>query len=121
MTNKTLFLFFTAIVAVFFADPAFASTNTNAPWESGLTTLQNSLTGPVATGISLIGIVAAGAMLMFGGEISGFLKSIVYLVLVISMIMFGNKILAMLGTSSGAVITSNAQTLVINTQNNSIV
>ena len=54
-------------------------------------------------------------MLLFGGEISGFMKSIVYLVLVISMILFGNKILAMVGgsssSSSGAVIAAHELTL----------
>ena len=54
-------------------------------------------------------------MLLFGGEISGFMKSIVYLVLVISMILFGNKILAMVGGSSSsstdAVIAAHELTL----------
>lgn len=102
-----------ALIVAACIEPAFASSS--APWESGLKALQDSLTGPVASGLSLVGIVAAGAMLLFGGEISGFMKSIVYLVLVISMILFGNKILAMVGgsssSSSGAVIAAHELTL----------
>ena len=61
------------------------------PWDTGISNIQDSLTGPVATGISLIGLIAAGAMLVFGGEISGFLKQLIYLVLAISLILCGNS------------------------------
>ena len=107
MNNKTLFLLLTAVVAVLFAEPALASDS--VPWEKGMTALQKSLTGPIATGLALVGIVAAGGMLLFGGEISGFMKSIVYLVLVVSMIMCANKVLTLVGANeaSGSVITTN--------------
>ena len=103
--NKNLFLI-AAIMTVALLNPALAN---DLPWESGLEKLQGSLTGPVATGISLIGIVASGGMLIFGGEISGFLKSVLYIVLVVALIMCGNKILAVVGEdnagSSGATIS----------------
>jgi type IV secretory pathway VirB2 component (pilin) len=42
------------------------------PWEAPLTTLSNSITGPVAYGASIIGIVGAGGILIFaGGQING--------------------------------------------------
>jgi len=56
------------------------------PWEDPLTTIKNSITGPVAFGISILAIVGAGIGLVFGGEISGFIKTIIYIVLVIAMI-----------------------------------
>lgn len=104
--NKPSLFFITAILAFVCLEPAFAG---SAPWETGLTKLQDSLTGPVATGLALIGIVAAGGMLLFGGEISGFMKSVVYLILVISLIICADKVLTMVGTksSTGAVIAAH--------------
>ena len=56
------------------ADPALATTSTSAsgglPWESPLNTIRDSLKGPVALAISLIGIVVTGAMLIFGGVVA---------------------------------------------------
>lgn len=52
------------------------------PYESWLKTFQESVTGPVAAALILIGIVGAGAMLVWGGEIGTFLKSMIYLTLV---------------------------------------
>lgn len=84
---------------------------TTMPYDSALTTLKDSLTGPVAQAIAVIGIVASGATLIFGGEISGFLKSVIYLILVCSLLVAGNKIISVFsgdtstGKSSGAEIT----------------
>ena len=63
------------------------------PWEAPLTLIVTSITGPVAFGISVIGIVAAGAMLIFGGEIGQFLKSVIILVLVIALLVFATQFL----------------------------
>ncbi|NQY74375.1 MAG: TrbC/VirB2 family protein, partial [Candidatus Margulisbacteria bacterium] len=60
----------------------FASRTTGLPWESGLVTLQQSLTGPVAMAISVIAIVVAGATLIFGGEIGEFARRMIMIVLV---------------------------------------
>lgn len=64
------------------------------PWEGPLTIVVTSITGPVAFGISVIGIVAAGAMLIFGGEIGQFLKSSIILVLVIALIVLATNFLS---------------------------
>lgn len=63
------------------------------PWEGPLTIIVASITGPVAFAISMIGIVAAGAILIFGGEIGQFLKSSIILVLVISLIVLSAQFL----------------------------
>ena len=70
------------------------------PWSSGLQTLQDSLTGPVAKGICLIGIVGCGAGLAFGGEMSQFMKTILILVLVACLIMGANMLLEALAPAS---------------------
>jgi type IV secretory pathway VirB2 component (pilin) len=36
------------------------------PWETPLTTLSNSVTGPMAYAVSLIGIVGSGGILILG-------------------------------------------------------
>ena len=78
-----------AVASIIFCDSALASTS--MPWDTGISNIQKSLTGPFATGLALIGLIGAGAMLVFGGEISGFLKQLIYLVLAISLILCGNS------------------------------
>jgi type IV secretory pathway VirB2 component (pilin) len=73
------------------------------PWETPLETLRDSITGPVAYAISLMGVVVAGATLVFGGEINDFVRRIIMLVLVISLIIFSTNILSTL-FNAGAVI-----------------
>lgn len=67
---------------------AFASTGTGGslPYESWLTSLQNSVTGPVAFALSIIGIVIAGGVLIFGGDLNGFFRTLIFLVLVMALL-----------------------------------
>lgn len=69
---------------------AGSTSGSDMPWDSALSTLQESLTGPFAYIVSLIGIVASAGMLVFGGEISGFLKSMLYVVLVVAVLIGAN-------------------------------
>lgn len=55
-------------------------------WETPLTKVVTSITGPVAFGISAIGVVASGGMLIWGGEINEFGRRIIMMVLVIAII-----------------------------------
>lgn len=92
----------------FIPDIAMAATSsggggTSLPWETPLQTLSNSIKGPVAYAVSLMGIVAAGAMLIWGGEINEFVRRIIMLILVISLIVFASNILTTL-FNSGATI-----------------
>ena len=67
------------LLAFFLLTPqqAFASVGTGGslPYESWLTNLRNSVTGPVAFALSIIGIVVAGGVLIFGGDLNGFFRS----------------------------------------------
>jgi type IV secretion system protein VirB2 len=63
------------------------------PWESGLTRVRDSITGPVAGAISLIAIIAAGAALIFGGDMTGFMRTSVYIVLVLGIIVSAANLL----------------------------
>jgi type IV secretory pathway VirB2 component (pilin) len=76
------------------------------PWDTPLTTLKNDISGPVALGISLLGIVICGATLIWAGEIGDFVRRIVMLVLVIAVLVGANSMLTTL-FSSGAMITAS--------------
>ena len=67
---------------------AFAAEGTGGslPYESWLTNLRNSVTGPVAFALSIMGIVIAGGVLIFGGDLHGFFRSLIFLVLVMAML-----------------------------------
>jgi type IV secretion system protein TrbC len=90
--------------------PATASAATGGgglPWETPLTTLGNSITGPVAYGISIIGIVAAGGVLIFmGGQINEFLRAVIFIILVISFIIAAKNTLSAFGWGNAAEITA---------------
>ncbi|MHB1221958.1 MAG: TrbC/VirB2 family type IV secretion system protein [Gammaproteobacteria bacterium] len=76
------------------------------PWEGPLTKISNSISGPVAFVIALTGIIACGATLIWGGEISEFTRRIIYLVMVICVIVFAKSMLQ--GTLfTGAVVSQH--------------
>lgn len=93
----------TALGAFFAGSSANASTTSSLPWDGPLTTLQNSLTGPVATAISVIAFLAAGAALVFGEELGGIAKKALYVVLGVSFMVMGNKFLSALGLTGSLV------------------
>ncbi|MCD2514654.1 TrbC/VirB2 family protein [Comamonas endophytica] len=63
------------------------------PWEVPLGKLKKSVSGPVAFAIALLGIIACGSTLIWGGEVSEFTRRMVYVVLVVCMIVFANTML----------------------------
>lgn len=78
------------------------------PWETPLTTLSNSITGPVAYSVSLIGIVGAGGILIFaGGQVNEFLRAVLFCVLVIAFIIAAKNTMTSFGFASGAEITQS--------------
>jgi type IV secretion system protein VirB2 len=84
---------------------AYASTSTTGlPWETPLQTVQQSLTGPVAAGISVVGIAAGGMALVFGGELSEFAKRACYAVIATGAIVGAGSLMSTLFSSSSAVI-----------------
>ena len=56
------------------------------PYESWLVNLRNSVTGPVAFTLSMIGIVVAGGVLVMGGDLSGFFRTLIFIVLVLALL-----------------------------------
>ncbi|QKE39987.1 MAG: conjugal transfer protein TrbC [Ferrovum myxofaciens] len=85
--------------AVFLAtiSNAFATGAGGLPWDGAIMTLQSDLTGPVATAISVIAFLAAGAALVFGEELGGIAKKALYVVLGVAFIVLGDRFLAAMG------------------------
>src|ERR1700712_5807435 len=81
-------------------DLAFASEGTGGslPYETWLTNLRNSVTGPVAFALSIIGIVIAGGVLIFGGDLNAFFRTLVFIVLVMALLVGAQN---MMGTLFG--------------------
>jgi type IV secretion system protein VirB2 len=83
--------------------PALASTGGGLPWDTPLQTLQNDLTGPVATSISVLALFAAGGALVFGEEIGLFVRRALLLVIAIAFLVLGSNFLTALGLT-GAIL-----------------
>ena len=87
---------------------ASVGTGGGLPYETWLTSLQNSVTGPVAFTLSIIGIVVAGGVLIFGGDLNGFFRTLIFIVLVMALLVGAQNIMSTL-FARGAVITPSAQ------------
>jgi type IV secretion system protein VirB2 len=92
------------LAALAFAMAVRAGTTGTMPWESPLRLIATSLTGPVAFSISIIGIFATGATLMWGGEMNEFARRAALLGLVVAVIVFATNILSSAFGVTGAVI-----------------
>ena len=82
-------LLFLALLALFiFASESIslASDGDSLPWNSGLDKLTKALSGKTALMVSMVGVFFAGGMLLFGGDLGGFGKTIMMVVLVGSML-----------------------------------
>jgi len=110
-------LFILLAIMLFAPQHAFASEGTGGglPYEEGLTSLRNSVTGPVAFALSIIGIVIAGGVLIFGGDLNGFFRSLIFLVLVVALLVGANS---MMGTffGKGAEIASMGESVIHHAQ-----
>lgn len=104
----TLFLCLLGVF-VLFPDLVYASSDSGMPWEAPLSKVVDSVTGPIAFGVSVLGIVCAGLALAFGGQLEGFIQKIAILSLVIALIVFATNVLsALFGVSSSVVAFSAA-------------
>ena len=97
--SKTiLYLWLVMMIAIFLLTPhqAWASVGTGGslPYEGWLANLRNSVTGPVAFTLSIVGIVIAGGVLIFGGDLNGFFRTIIFLVLVMAFLVGAQNIMS---------------------------
>lgn len=104
--NVSKHAFITFLGALLFfvaAEPALASNTSGGglPFDSWLTNIRTSVTGPFAYTASIIGLVAAGAMLIFGGDMNGFMRTLIFIVLVLSFLVAAQNTLSAI-TGQGA-------------------
>lgn len=73
---------------------AAEGTGGGLPYENWLTNLRNSVTGPVAFALSIIGIVIAGGVLIFGGDLNGFFRTLIFLTLVMALLVGAQNVMS---------------------------
>lgn len=94
-----------AIVLLVLTSPVHASeASTGLEWEAPFMAFYRSITGPVAFGISFLGICVCGAVLIWGGEINEFVRRMVMVILVVAVIMFAGNILRRMFAGGAATI-----------------
>jgi type IV secretion system protein VirB2 len=112
---KHLFLIFAGLCAcVLLAAPdAFASAGGGGglPYENWLDQVRESVSGPFAFAVSIIGIVVAGAVLIFGGDMSGFFRTLVLIVLIMALLVGANNMMSgVFGRSAVVAYCGHVQT-----------
>ena len=103
MNQTTDFYIGLAVVLTVFAllpQHAYAAEGAGGalPYEGWLTALRTSVTGPVAFALAIIGIVIAGGVLIFGGDLNGFFRTLMFIVLVMAFLVGAQN---MMGTFFG--------------------
>ena len=98
INSTTTFYIGLALLALFLLAPQHACASVGSggslPYEDWLTNLRNSVTGPVAFSLSIIGIVVAGGILIFGGELIGFFRTMIFIVFVIAVLVGAQNMLS---------------------------
>lgn len=74
------------------------------PWDAGLTALTANISGPFAGFVALMAVVISGGVLIFGGELQAFGRTIFFVILVAGMILGAAQIIALVGGGAGAVL-----------------
>jgi type IV secretory pathway VirB2 component (pilin) len=107
LNPQKLFTFGLLMLLIVLTEPSFASSTSGGglPFDTWLTKISNSITGPFAFSVSIIGLVAAGAALIFGGDMNGFMRSLIFIVLVLAFIIAAKNTLSAI-TGKGAQIGS---------------
>jgi type IV secretion system protein VirB2 len=77
------------------------------PWDAPLTAIQTDLSGTTATAISLIALVAVFGVLIFGGELNHFARTLCFIVMAAAMLVGGNGVFAALGIAGASVAGSS--------------
>ena len=101
------FLLGAAVLGVVVCSPTIANAagagGGALPWDQPLTVLMKDLTGPFAFTISLLAFVVAGVVLIFGGEVSEFIRRLLYVVMVSAMLVSVTNVAQALGITGALV------------------
>ena len=115
VSNRTLLtVCFTLLFLLLITEPSYASSTSGGglPFDGWMTKIRQSITGPFAFTAAIVGLVGAGATLIFGGDMNGFLRTLIFVVLVLAFLVAAQNTLSAI-TGTGAEITSSALHLII--------
>ena len=101
-----------ALLVIFVGQANAAGTAGGLPYEGWLTSLRNSVSGPVAFAVAMIGIVVSGAVLIFGGELNGFFRTLVFIVLVMALLVGANSMLSTFFGGSAEIASLSIQNII---------
>ena len=84
---------------VMLPEAAWASVGSGGglPYESWLESIRNSVTGPVAFTFAIVGMVAAGITLIFGGDMNGFLRTLMLIIFVMCFLVGAQNMMTFFG------------------------
>ncbi|WP_175759526.1 TrbC/VirB2 family protein [Burkholderia ambifaria] len=107
VSQRALLILGVALLLLIVAHPAFASNTSGGglPFDDWFTKIRQSVTGPFAFTASIVGLVGAGATLIFGGDMNGFLRTLIFIVLVLCFLVAAQNTIAAI-TGQGAEITA---------------
>lgn len=107
VSQRALLILGIALLLLIVAHPAFASNTSGGglPFDDWFTKIRQSVTGPFAFTASIVGLVGAGATLIFGGDMNGFLRTLIFIVLVLCFLVAAQNTIAAI-TGQGAEITA---------------
>ena len=114
-SNRTLLtVFFTLLLVLLLTEPSFASSTSGGglPFDGWMTKIRQSITGPFAFTAAIVGLVGAGATLIFGGDMNGFLRTLIFVVLVLAFLVAAQNTLSAI-TGTGAEITAQPSHLIL--------
>lgn len=108
--------FLLILCMLFFANLAYAGNNA-LPFESALSTISDSLSGPVAMTIGILAFVVSGAAFIFNPDMNSMVKGLLGVVMALGIILGGKNLIEILykPSSTGCIITVAA-----NQENNKI-
>lgn len=107
VSNRVLLLIGVLLLGLFFTEIVSAANTSGGglPFDSWFSKIRMSITGPFAFTVSIVGMVVAGATLIFGGDLNGFMRILIFLVLVLSFVVAAQNSLSAI-TGQGAEIAA---------------
>jgi len=113
VSYRTLVVLGVALLLLIASYPAFAANTAGGglPIDDWLTKIRQSVTGPFAFTAAIVGLVGAGATLIFGGDMNGFLRTLIFIVLVLCFLVAAQNTITAI-TGQGAEITALSNALV---------
>ena len=83
---------------------AFAGVGPSMPWDSGLDTLVKNLTGKTALAVGVLALFLAGAGLVFGGEMTEFVRKMLMLIMAIAVVVSATSLMNILFGITGGLV-----------------